>query len=747
MAQHGEPVGAQRPVAPLLQQGVGEQVAGEDDRGHPVGLPYPPAGGAHRVGHRVVEAGGDGGGGGAGAQVGDEGTQHRRRVEHAVRAVPEGVGVVALVGHGGQRARLQHGGRVAVVGAEPEEGGDRVEEQSHAGGGDLAGVRRVRFVRRLVRRARQPGFPGQAGRPQMGEGRPVRGRAVPARGGRQRQVGQVGRPPVPVVVREQHLAAPQRAVVAVAAAVEDDTDHRRRAVEARVGHGGGHVRVVVLDEVERAPLGVLPGPARRQVAGVPVGGEDPRPYPGQRGQVVQRAGERGGGGRPRQVAEVRGEPGGTPLGEAERGVVRPADGQRGRHRVGQLDRLGHVTARPAQRLRLAVRAYAYHRVVAGHPDAAVVPQPGVGDAVEPVAGLGVVGDGWFAGPVAAGDHQQPGAGRVTGEPEEQVVQRGVGQRDADVGAAGADGVGRGGALAGSGAGDGGAAQQHDGVAGVAEQGAFLLPGRGEGGGGLQVGGHHGERPGAVPLPAPQGGHGALVGGVADQLVAAEALDREDRPGGQQPAGLGERLVAVERCRTARRGEVERGSAVGAGHRLGVEPPVRGVGVLGGAPPAHRERRHRGGGAVVGQRGDDGEPRAAVRAGDEGVAVAPVAGGGQLGQAGGARRGVGGDEGASGALLGGADGEVGAAERGDPHVGDGVDDGAGRGVGADAAAEHVHPSGVALHLGDDPAGVVDDVPGQPQLTGEPVHERAEPHPLHDPPHHDPVPNGPLVPGGG
>ncbi len=89
------------------------------------------------------------------------------------------------------------------------------------------------------------------------------------------------------------------------------------------------------------------------------------------------------------------------------------------------------------------------------------------------------------------------------------------------------------------------------------------------------------------------------------------------------------------------GERDTGPALEAGIGLGVEAPVERIGVLGSAALAHGEGRHGGGGAVVGQVVDDGEARPAVRAVDEGIAVAAVVGveelvhavgaGGQLGR--------------------------------------------------------------------------------------------------------------------
>ncbi len=111
------------------------------------------------------------------------------------------------------------------------------------------------------------------------------------------------------------------------------------------------------------------------------------------------------------------------------------------------------------------------------------------------------------------------------------------------------------------------------------------------------------------LAAAQQGDGFGVRGVAGQVVAAEALDREDRATRQEPAGLGDRVRSSKgstRAARAQSGTSSRsGSAGRAGDGLRVEAAVGRIGVLAGAGGAHREAGHGGVGAVVGQAGDDG----------------------------------------------------------------------------------------------------------------------------------------------
>jgi hypothetical protein len=74
------------------------------------------------------------------------------------------------------------------------------------------------------------------------------------------------------------------------------------------------------------------------------------------------------------------------------------------------------------------------------------------------------------------------------------------------------------------------------------------------------------------------------------------------------------------------------SACGAGIWLGMEPPRGRIPMLRLACRAHREGPHGRPAAVVGQRVDDREPRAAVGAVDEGAAMPSIGGIAQLGKA-------------------------------------------------------------------------------------------------------------------
>ena len=133
--------------------------------------------------------------------------------------------------------------------------------------------------------------------------------------------------------------------------------------------------------------------------------------------------------------------------------------------------------------------------------------------------------------------------------------------------------------------------------------------------------------------------------------------------------------------------------------------------------AHREAGHGGAGAVVGQRGDDGEARAAVGAVDEGVPVAPVGRVALFGGAFGAHGDVGGGERA--AAVGPRrvrDREAGAADDRNVLRLNRFDDRQRRGVVGEPGEEVVEIRGVALDLDDRAGAVVAHRTGQAERGG-------------------------------
>ena len=258
-----------------------------------------------------------------------------------------------------------------------------------------------------------------------------------------------------------------------------------------------------------------------------------------------------------QVADVGPDPGPSALGQAEGALELGAAGQ---HRAPRRDRQrrarGDVAARAAQEHGPPAHG-PQHRVVRPRVDRSVVGEDEVGDGAEPLGHLLVaVHDGLVGDVPARHDEDRADVG------QEQVMQRRVGQHHAEVGRARGDRGRHPRARAARG--------QHDGALGTGEQRRVgraqldELPGRPQGGG------HQRERLVLAVLAGAQGRHGPLVGGDAGQVIAADPLDRDDRPGEERRGRRGQRVAA--RARGPRRR-----AAAAAGRRRRTRSAGRGSG--------------------------------------------------------------------------------------------------------------------------------------------------------------------------
>ena len=308
--------------------------------------------------------------------------------------------------------------------------------------------------------------------------------------------------------------------------------------------------------------------------------------------------------------------------------------------TGRARLAGRVAARAPQHQRRRAqpgRHRAEQGVVGAGVDRPVVDHERVGDGAEASSRIGVqVGDR-LLGDVARGHHQ-----RRADVGEQQVMQRRVREHHPEVRASRRDRRGD--------RRPGAPASDDDRPHAVGEQG---LLGRGELdelAGAVEVRRHERERLALAPLALAQGRHRALVGRRAGEVVAADPLDRQDRARDEHPGGGLDRVAVARPRRERLAGGVDQGDpgpALGAGVRLGVEAAVERVLVLGPAALAHVEGGHRGQRAVVGDAGDDRKAGPAVGAVREGVAMAPVGGIEDLGEALGAGGEVRGDEGLRG----------------------------------------------------------------------------------------------------
>ncbi len=178
----------------------------------------------------------------------------------------------------------------------------------------------------------------------------------------------------------QQLAAPGRAVVAEADAVERQAE--QRPVDAMLGRDRRDVCMVVLHGVQRQPAfgSVLEREARAEEVGVQVVRDGLWRDVEHRAQVLGNLDQRIAGGCVVEVADVRRQERLVAAGDAD-GVLQPgAGGQHRRARAWQLDRPRREAARTPDELRCAGGADAQHAVVAAGDDVAVVHQQCVGDA-------------------------------------------------------------------------------------------------------------------------------------------------------------------------------------------------------------------------------------------------------------------------------------------------------------------------------------------------------------------------------
>ncbi len=257
----------------------------------------------------------------------------------------------------------------------------------------------------------------------MGEGRPARmddGRIA----ARQIDGLEVADALVAAGIGEERLAAPDRAVVAVARAVEREAEHGALRVPAVLGHDRGDVGVVVLDFDDELAM-VRSGPGRGAVAGVTVGGDHLRGDGGVLLELIDTAFEGLDRLEVLHVPQVLAHPGVRGRCQADRVLQFAthrqdvASGRAHRNRQGS-----EAPGAPDGQDGLAHDPN--DRVVTRDVDRPVVGEPGVAQMVEPLRGGGVVERDRLAVDVATRHDQRWSAGV-----EEQVVDRRGRQHDAE----------------------------------------------------------------------------------------------------------------------------------------------------------------------------------------------------------------------------------------------------------------------------------------------------------------------------
>jgi hypothetical protein len=413
----------------------------------------------------------------------------------------------------------------------------------------------------------------------------------------------------------------------------------------------------------------------------------------------------------------------------------PAHGQQGGQRPAQEDGQRREAASPTEDAGLPPHPD-HHAVVGVAGDGAVVDQKSVGDAGQPLEGLPLVGADGLVGQVAAGGHH----GEVQ-LPQQQMVQRRVGEHHPQVGVPGGHVRGH--------RGSGPAGEQHDGGLRPGEQRLDLRRGLAHRANLIEVPGHQGEGLVAAGLAGSQPRDGLLVPRVDHEVESPQPFDGHDLARAQSgrcpaqrrvPPGdpavfphlKGEvRVVLPIRIggglpRVEREGRAAARTRVG----LGVEPAVQRVLILRLAVRAHAEPAHGGVRPVVGQGLHDGPARSAIGAVGERIAIAAIGGVQDLGEAARACGDIREDQDRFLPFpLAVADLEASVAGRVQREGMKMMDAGAGRGFPGEALQEARQGVRGAFHLDEHPLGIIPDPPGQAQLGGQPVDVRTEPHALH------------------
>jgi hypothetical protein len=150
---------------------------------------------------------------------------------------------------------------------------------------------------------------------------------------------------------------------------------------------------------------------------------------------------------------------------------------------------------------------------------------------------------------------------------------------------------------------------------------------------LIEGGHHDSQGfGRAPFAFSKPFYGQTIGGITGEVKSSQTFESDDRSRSKEigtllyrfripgfPVRRGERILLFYRCL----GQPDPRTADGTGIGLGMKAAVRGIVIFRLTGRAHLERGHGGEGPVIRNVFDNGEPRATVRAVDEGIAIPPI----------------------------------------------------------------------------------------------------------------------------
>src|SRR4051812_29384328 len=231
--------------------------------------------------------------------------------------------------------------------------------------------------------------------------------------------------------------------------------------------------------------------------------------------------------------------------------------------------------------------------------------------------------------------------------------------------------------------------------------------------------HQRERFGIARLALAQFRHRLVAARVAGEMVSADSLDGGDPSSRELANGERDRVLGG-----LRRSDPQRRPARGTADRLGMESPVSGILVLGAALLAHPEARHRRALAIVRRALDDRQPRPAIGAVDERIAVPAVCRIEQLAQAVVASAGVRRNERLARSFVARLDAELRFSSRLRLADGNLVEPGKDRSARAQLLDEAIERFPGSLHLDVDGAGPVSHASAKAEPGSDPVYERAE-----------------------
>ena len=277
----------------------------------------------------------------------------------------------------------------------------------------------------------------------------------------------------------------------------------------------------------------------------------------------------------------------------------------------QFDPAWGETARAAQRAR-STADEAHDRIVDAVGDPAAMNERAVGDPGELLARLRVVDNRRLMRDVGAGHHQRP-----VHVLQQQSMQRRGRQHETERAEPGRNRARQSLRTV--------SVEQNDRPLDRGELALLRCADRAIAADDIEVAGHERERLGFPPLALPQPLHCIGIFSVAGEVIASDTLDRHDSAAGNECGGERDGVEAAVICRRRRRQRKQgrRRPAMRAGDRFGMKAAIVRIVILGAAVWAERESCHRRIRPVIGNCRDDAQPRAAMGAACERVAVMTI----------------------------------------------------------------------------------------------------------------------------